>query len=132
MVPLAAAPRATQLVLVGDPCQLPPTVWSRDAGALRASLFQRLVGTGLRPRLLTTQYRMHPELNRFSERLRRAVRTCPAVEARRVAAELPVANRWPNARAPLALVAVRGARVAGEHALPTPRTDLDTRPSAPR
>ena len=111
LVPLAAAPRATQLVLVGDPCQLPPTVLSRDAGALRASLFQRLVGTGLRPRLLTTQYRMHPELNRFSsERFYGgAVRTCPAVEARRVAAELPAGFAWPNASAPLALVAVRGA-----------------------
>ena len=118
LVPLAAAPHATQLVLVGDPCQLPPMVLSRDAGELRTSLFQRLVATGLRPALLTTQYRMHPALNRFSsERLYGGrVRTCPVVAAQRVATAPPAGFAWPNASAPLALVAVRGTEARESNA----------------
>lgn len=58
---------AAQLVLLGDPCQLPPTLLSADAAAAGydASLFQRLQGSGHPVCLLDTQYRCHPTLSAF-------------------------------------------------------------------
>ncbi|KAJ1618451.1 AAA domain-containing protein [Pavlovales sp. CCMP2436] len=56
-----------RLVLVGDPQQLPATVFSAhaaDAGYER-SLFERLQQSGHRTHLLRTQYRMHPEISHF-------------------------------------------------------------------
>ena len=49
-----------QLVLVGDHCQLPPTVASREAEAdgLGISLFDRLVTAGERPFLLEVCHTM--------------------------------------------------------------------------
>eukprot|EP01062_Namystynia_karyoxenos_P080089 TRINITY_DN856_c0_g1_i1.p1 TRINITY_DN856_c0_g1~~TRINITY_DN856_c0_g1_i1.p1 ORF type:complete len:976 (+),score=282.90 TRINITY_DN856_c0_g1_i1:97-2928(+) len=65
LVPLTHG--ASQLVLVGDHCQLPATVLSREAelGGLGVSLFDRLVAGGARPFLLDTQYRMHPAMAAF-------------------------------------------------------------------
>ena len=56
-----------QLVLVGDHCQLPPTVASEAAQfeGLSLSLFERLVNSGVPPYLLDTQYRMHPAISQF-------------------------------------------------------------------
>mmetsp|Transcript_18121 Transcript_18121/g.25403 ORF Transcript_18121/g.25403 Transcript_18121/m.25403 type:complete len:528 (+) Transcript_18121:826-2409(+) len=55
-----------QLVLVGDPCQLEPTVLSDLARKnLTVSLFDRLVQNGVPSSLLDTQYRMHPAISEF-------------------------------------------------------------------
>merc|ERR1719440_1520498 len=56
--------RGTQrLVLVGDQCQLPPTVQSTEAEerGLSLSLYSRMIdGGGVVPFLLDTQFRSHP------------------------------------------------------------------------
>lgn len=62
--------RAKRLVLAGDHCQLPPTIVSNEAQRLGfdLSLMQRLVtqrGDAI-SRQLTTQYRMHEQIMRFS------------------------------------------------------------------
>ena len=56
-----------RLVLVGDHCQLPPTVQSEEAQqrGLSLSLYGRLVGLGVQPFFLNTQYRSHPKLMEF-------------------------------------------------------------------
>ena len=58
---------AQQLVLVGDPQQLPATVLSREAAeaGLDRSLFARLAEAGHVVHLLDTQYRMHPDIAAF-------------------------------------------------------------------
>lgn len=66
-VPLKFADR---IVLAGDHCQLPPTILSQEAASqgYAVSLMQRLVehwGEST-TRLLTTQYRMHETIMRFS------------------------------------------------------------------
>ena len=62
--------RAKRLVLAGDHCQLPPTILSSDALRLGfdLSLMQRLVMQwgDVISRQLTTQYRMHEQIMRFS------------------------------------------------------------------
>ncbi len=59
-----------KLVLVGDHMQLQPTVLSPNAKKTQysRSLFERLVHCGVKPHLLNIQYRMHPQLNRFSSK----------------------------------------------------------------
>ncbi|KAF4754217.1 hypothetical protein FOZ62_027468 [Perkinsus olseni] len=59
-----------RLVLVGDPQQLPATVVSMEAKALRyeRSLFERLVDAGWQAHLLDEQYRMLPEIADFASR----------------------------------------------------------------
>lgn len=62
--------RSRRLVLAGDHCQLPPTVLSHDARRddFHVSLMERLVnrdGDSI-SRRLTTQYRMHEQIMRFS------------------------------------------------------------------
>ena len=56
-----------QLILVGDHCQLPPTVISDVAmeKGLAVSLFSRLADQKVQPVLLNTQYRMHPLIAEF-------------------------------------------------------------------
>ncbi|MEW6745729.1 MAG: IGHMBP2 family helicase [Planctomycetota bacterium] len=64
--------RARRAVLVGDACQLPPTVLSREAEAqgLGTTLFERLhAARGERlSRMLTLQYRMHETIMNWSSR----------------------------------------------------------------
>eukprot|EP00667_Euglena_gracilis_P002996 EG_transcript_3003 len=56
-----------QVVMVGDQCQLPPTVQSEVAakGGLDISLFDRLISDGVETHVLDTQYRMHPVISAF-------------------------------------------------------------------
>jgi len=55
-------------ILLGDEQQLPATVFSKLASTLnyQRSFFERLVQTGLKPKMLMTQYRMHPAIALFA------------------------------------------------------------------
>ena len=57
----------SRLVLAGDHCQLPPSVQSLEAEqrGLSLSLYGRLVGLGVEPYFLDTQFRAHPKLMEF-------------------------------------------------------------------
>ena len=99
---------ASQLFLVGDQMQLPPTVTDRTAsdGGLSLSLFDRLQKCGVVPLLLDTQYRMHPNI---------AVHPSKAfykgkVKSGVTAEERPLLDgiSWPNPEVPIAFVSVRG------------------------
>ncbi|PPR93653.1 hypothetical protein GOBAR_AA27022 [Gossypium barbadense] len=61
---------AARCVLVGDPQQLPATVISKAAGTLlySRSLFERFQQAGCPTRLLSVQYRMHPQIRDFPSR----------------------------------------------------------------
>ncbi|EZG46958.1 AAA domain protein [Gregarina niphandrodes] len=65
LVPLKL--NAKRLILVGDPRQLPATVFSKVAGDLHydQSLFQRLEKAGHKINMLSVQYRMHPRISEF-------------------------------------------------------------------
>jgi len=58
---------AKQVVMVGDHCQLGPTVMCKKSAkaGLSRSLFERLILLGNRPVRLQVQYRMHPALSEF-------------------------------------------------------------------
>ncbi|PXF43348.1 Regulator of nonsense transcripts 1-like [Gracilariopsis chorda] len=60
---------ASQCVLIGDHCQLPPTVLSTtslsNTEGLGISMFLRLWLAGVGVQLLDTQYRMHPSIASF-------------------------------------------------------------------
>lgn len=59
-----------RVVLVGDPCQLPPTVLSKaaEASMLAQSMFERLARGGWPVQLLQEQYRSHPAISAFPSR----------------------------------------------------------------
>ena len=61
---------AKQVVLVGDPQQLPATILSEaaKAAAMERSLFERLQRQGCPVKVLTVQYRMDPEIRSFPSR----------------------------------------------------------------
>jgi len=60
---------AVNCVLVGDPQQLPATVFSKSNDlAFERSLFERLEQGGHPVHLLDTQYRMHPKISAFPRR----------------------------------------------------------------
>jgi len=99
---VAIAQGCQQLVLVGDHCQLPPTVVSEEAQrrGLAVSLFSRFASQGVRPVLLDTQYRMHPSIAQFPSdafyagQLKSGVRPCDR--------EAPQGFNWPDRRLPVA------------------------------
>ena len=100
---------ASQLILVGDSKQLPPTVTDRRAkdGGLGLSLFERLQTIGIEPLLLDTQYRMHPAIAQHPSKAFYMGRIKSGV----CAAERPLLEgvRWPNPDVPVVFVNVRGA-----------------------
>lgn len=59
---------AERLILVGDHCQLPPSVCALEAEmrGLSLSLFGRWAAQGVDPHFLDTQFRMHPMIVDFS------------------------------------------------------------------
>lgn len=92
---------AKQVVLVGDHCQLGPTILSRpanDAG-LGRSLFERLVYLGFKPHRLEIQYRMHPCLSEFSSNhfYDGTLQNGVSAEERDASSVFP----WPNPRKPM-------------------------------
>ncbi|KAG1672361.1 hypothetical protein FOA52_010979 [Chlamydomonas sp. UWO 241] len=105
-VPLLA--QVESLLLVGDPQQLPPTVRSRDAEdlGLATSLFVRLQAMGMKPLLLDTQYRMHPEICAFPSAAfyDGLLKSWPTPGDR----PLPPGFPWPNPQVPVCFVAVTG------------------------
>mmetsp|Transcript_15166 Transcript_15166/g.23097 ORF Transcript_15166/g.23097 Transcript_15166/m.23097 type:complete len:903 (-) Transcript_15166:1473-4181(-) len=109
LVPLARGCR--QLVLVGDHCQLPPTVLSTRAEeeGLGVPLFSRMVACGVPPFMLDTQYRMHPGIAMFPSDLFYGGKLLNGVSApeRRPLAGFP----WPREEFPIAYVPVQGNEV---------------------
>ena len=109
LVPLVRGARQT--VLIGDHNQLPPTVISRRAGSagLGRSLFERLVEMGVKPAVLTTQYRMHPSISEFpNSQFYGGVLEDGISESERPA---PSGLLWPNWDSPVAFLPVTGAEI---------------------
>ncbi|KAH8061423.1 hypothetical protein JL722_4041 [Aureococcus anophagefferens] len=115
----AQATEPVCLVLVGDQCQLPPTVLDAKQGEVAKPLFTRLLAT-VRPHLLDTQYRMHPVLSAFANDAVYAGRLCDGVHPRDRALEdrvlrsvgAAVGAEGLAAALPFALVHVRAVRRA--------------------
>ena len=106
LVPLMRGCR--QLVLVGDHCQLPPTVLSTRAEeeGHGVPLFSRMVACGVPPHMLDTQYRMHPGIAMFPSDLFYGGLLKNGVSApeRRPLAGFP----WPREEFPVAFIPVKG------------------------
>lgn len=106
LVPLMRGCR--QLVLVGDHCQLPPTVLSTRAEeeGHGVPLFSRMVACGVPPFMLDTQYRMHPCIAMFPSDLFYGGKLKNGVTApeRRPLAGFP----WPREEFPVAYIPVQG------------------------
>jgi len=104
LVPLNRGCR--QLVLLGDHCQLPPTVLSTRAEeeGLGVPLFSRMVACGVPPYMLDTQYRMHPAIAMFPSDLFYGGKLLNGVSPpeRRPLAGFP----WPREEFPVAFVPV--------------------------
>jgi superfamily I DNA and/or RNA helicase len=68
LIPLKYNPKV--LIMVGDACQLRATVLSKDATKFNfgRSLFERFDLAGFPKQMLLTQYRMHPDIARFSSK----------------------------------------------------------------
>ncbi len=109
LVPLVRGAR--QVVLIGDHRQLPPTVISRRAekGGLDRSLFERLIEMGISPRILTTQYRMHPAISEFPNAQFYDGLLEDGVEASD--RETPEGILWPDWEVPLLFLPVDGDEV---------------------
>jgi len=100
-----------QLVLVGDHCQLPPTVLSTRAEeeGHGVPLFSRMVACGVPPYMLDTQYRMHPCIAMFPSDLFYGGKLRNGVSApeRRPLAGFP----WPREEFPVAFIPVHGVEM---------------------
>jgi len=106
LVPIVRGSR--QIVLIGDHKQLPPTVISKRAedGGLSRSLFERLIDMGIEPKLLTTQYRMHPSISEFpNTHFYQGLLEDGVSPDQRPA---PMGMLWPDWEAPMAFVPVDG------------------------
>lgn len=97
-----------QLVLLGDHCQLPPTVSSDLATkeGMALSLFERLARAGVRPTLLQVQYRMHPAISAFPRSHFYSGQLSDGIGA--IAREPPKGFEWPHRDKPVAVVPVHG------------------------
>jgi AAA domain len=109
LVPLMRGCR--QLVLVGDHCQLPPTVLSTRAEeeGHGVPLFSRMVACGVPPYMLDTQYRMHPGIAMFPSDLFYGglLRNGVSAPERRPLAGFP----WPREEFPVAFIPVKGVEM---------------------
>ena len=109
LVPLMRGCR--QLVLVGDHCQLPPTVLSTKAEeeGHGVPLFSRMVACGVPPFMLDTQYRMHPAIAMFPSDLFYGGLLKNGVSApeRRPLAGFP----WPREEFPVAFMSIHGVEM---------------------
>ena len=123
LVPLCRG--AEQLVMLGDQCQLPPTVVSRHPTALAASspLFNRLISDGAAPLLLDCQYRMHPAI---------AMLPCDLVYGGQLQTGVDGADRpappgfdWPRRDWPVALVPVLHGQESTEGVSKLNRTEAE-------
>jgi superfamily I DNA and/or RNA helicase len=98
---------SSQVVLVGDECQLPPTV-SEAAAELEfdVSLFERLSRQAVPITLLNIQYRMPSAIFEFSRRriYNNAVTDADEVRRKSVPTQFP----WPVASVPLCVLTVPG------------------------
>lgn len=109
LVPLMRGCR--QLVLVGDHCQLPPTVLSTRAEeeGHGVPLFSRMVACGVPPYMLDTQYRMHPCIAMFPSDLFYGglLRNGVSAPERRPLAGFP----WPREEFPVAFLPIQGVEM---------------------
>ncbi|GIL65859.1 hypothetical protein Vafri_19506, partial [Volvox africanus] len=109
LIPLVKSCR--HAVLVGDHCQLPPTVQSERAAAagLGKSLFERLMEARVPASMLQVQYRMHPALSAFPSARFYGGRLMDGVEpAMRLPPPLPLPV--PDVAGPIMFVDVPGGR----------------------
>lgn len=105
---IALSKGCRQLVLVGDHCQLEPTVISSGAkrAGLGVSLFEKLRRRGVKARLLNVQYRMHPIIAELPSDLfyGGCLRNGVTAQDR----PLPGGFRWPRPLEPVAFIHVYG------------------------
>eukprot|EP00612_Vaucheria_litorea_P001253 CAMPEP_0171453154 /NCGR_PEP_ID=MMETSP0945-20130129/976_1 /TAXON_ID=109269 /ORGANISM="Vaucheria litorea, Strain CCMP2940" /LENGTH=681 /DNA_ID=CAMNT_0011977965 /DNA_START=173 /DNA_END=2218 /DNA_ORIENTATION=- len=93
-----------QLILVGDQNQLPPTVLSESTSnkGLSVSLFTRLIYAGIKPFLLTRQYRMHPKIAEFPNNQFYSGKLVSMTD--HFSRPLPKGFDWPNSKVPVAFL----------------------------
>jgi len=109
LVPIVKGAR--QVTLIGDHNQLPPTVISRRAGegGLGRSLFERLIDMGIKPSVLTIQYRMHPSISEFpNSQFYGGLLEDGVSESDRAT---PTGLLWPDWDSPVAFLPVDGSEV---------------------
>jgi len=104
-----------QLILVGDHCQLPPTVISDVAmeKGLAVSLFSRLADQKVQPVLLNTQYRMHPLIAEFPSDsfYKGRLKTGVSIRDR----QAPIGFPWPQVGTPVAFMDSKGPEQSQGH-----------------
>jgi len=95
-----------RLALVGDHCQLPPSIQSSEAEnrGLSLSIYSRLQKSSVQPFMLDTQYRSHAKIMEFSSDAFYAGALGCGIDA--AARPLPRGVPWPNVSVPVAYVEV--------------------------
>ncbi|CAJ1452906.1 unnamed protein product [Effrenium voratum] len=108
LVPLMKLRPEGCVTLVGDHRQLPPTISNIDIDVegFGTSLFERLTTQGIRPHLLTVQYRMHPCISTFPSGMfyKGQIRSGVTGAARRP----PQGIYWPVPEVPVTFLPVQG------------------------